>query len=150
MQEVNMFKPSWGTEALIGVINLVLSAFLFLSPWIFGFKSELGWHTSWIAGTAIAILAIASIADVLEFVSISELFDEEEWIILAIGVWLAACPWILRFHEDVTAMQVHLVVGLIIATIAAVELWLIRHAPPQEAERHDATSPAARPGDTSK
>lgn len=98
------------------------------------------------AGATISILAIASIVDILEFVSISEFFDSEEWINLAIGLWLAACPWILRFHEDAAAMQVHLVVGLIIAAIAAIELWLIRHAPPQDIGRHDATSPTARPG----
>lgn len=141
-----MFKQTWETEALVGVVNLFLGAFLFFSPWIFGFKSELGWHTSWMAGATISILPIASIVDILEFVSISEFFDSEEWINLAIGLWLAACPWILRFHEDAAAMQVHLVVGLIIAAIAAIELWLIRHAPPQDIGRHDATSPTARPG----
>lgn len=141
-----MFKPTWVSEALIGAINLVLGSFLFFSPWIFGFTSDLGWHTSWMAGAAIAVLAIASIVDVLEFVSISEFFDAEEWIMLAVGLWLAACPWLLRFHDDASAMVVHLVVGIIIATIAAIELWSIRRAPPQNAENHDAYSPAAPPG----
>jgi hypothetical protein len=58
-----MFTPSRKIEAFIDVINLALGGFLFLSPWIFGFTSGLGWHTSWIAGTAICILAISSIGD---------------------------------------------------------------------------------------
>lgn len=129
-----MFRHTWKSEVFVDVLNLVLGGFLFVSPWIFGFTSELGWHTSWMAGATIAILAIFSIADLLEFVAISDFFESEEWINLAIGLWLAACPWILQFHDDALAMQVHLVVGLLVAAIAAVELWLVRHTPPP----HDA------------
>ena len=37
---------------------------------------------------------------------------------LALGLWLAACPWILGFHGDTMAMQVHFAVGVVVATIA--------------------------------
>ena len=53
-----MFKLNRQTEAFIDFSNLALGVFLFLSPWIFGFTSDLGWHTSWIAGTAISVIAI--------------------------------------------------------------------------------------------
>lgn len=128
-----MLRQTWKTEAFISAINLLLGVFLFLSPWMFGFTSALGWHTSWIAGTAIAVLAVFSIADLFETVAISEFFESEESINLVVGLWLAACPWILGFHDDMLAMQVHLVIGLAVAAIAGVELWLVRHtADPQE------------------
>ncbi len=57
-----MFKPIRKTEAFIDISNLALGGFLFLSPWIFDFKSDLGWHTSWIAGTAIIVIAISRLA----------------------------------------------------------------------------------------
>jgi hypothetical protein len=132
IEDVNVFKLNRKTEAFIDVINLVLGGFLFLSPWIFGFTSDLGWHTSWMAGTAISIIAISSIGDLLGSVSISDFFETEEWLTLAIGVWLAVCPWLLGFHGDTKAMQVHFAVGLVVATIAAVELWEMRHTPPHE------------------
>lgn len=125
-----MFTPSRKIEAFIDVINLALGAFLFVSPWIFGFTSGLGWHTSWIAGTAICIIAISSIGDFVA--STSDFFETEEWLTLAIGLWLAACPWILGFHDDTMAMQVHFAVGVVVATIAIVELWILRHTPPHE------------------
>ncbi len=127
-----MFKPNRGTVALIDFVNLALGGFLFLSPWIFGFTSDLGRHTSWMAGAAIAILAISSIGELSRSVAISDFFETEEWLTLAIGLWLAVCPWILRFHGDTKAMQVHFVVGLAVSTIAAVELWALRHTPPRE------------------
>jgi hypothetical protein len=121
-----MVLRRWTTDALVDVINLALGGFLFLSPWLFGFTSELGWHTSWMAGATISILAIFSIADLFDSVSLPDFFESAEWINLAVGVWLALCPWILGFHGDATASQVHFVVGLVLATIAIVELWLLR------------------------
>ena len=133
-----MFKHTWKTEAFVDAINLALGAFLFLSPWIFGSTSDLARHTSWMAGTAIVIVAILSIADLFDSVSIPGFFEEEEWINLAIGLWLAACPWIIGMLDDTTATQVHVTVGLVVATIAALELWQVhRTLPPQK--RRDAT-----------
>ncbi len=123
-----MFKLIRKTEAFIDISNLALGGFLFLSPW----TSDLGWHTSWIAGTAITIIAIFSIGDLFAFGTIPSFIETEEWLKLAIGLWLAACPWILGFHGDTVAMQVHLAVGLVIAAIAVVELWVMNHAPPHE------------------
>jgi len=124
-----MSKRNRNAEAFIDFINLALGGFLILSPWLFGFRSQLGWHTSWMAGSAIAIVAIFSIADLFDSVSIPTMFESEEWINLTIGSWLAICPWILNFNDDAMAMQVHLAVGVVVATIAAVELWIMRHHP---------------------
>jgi len=127
-----MFRLSRKTEAFIDISNLALGGFLFLSPWIFGFTSDLGWHTSWMAGTAIGVIAIFSIGDLFASVTIPNFIETEEWLNLAIGLWLAACPRILGFHGDTMAMQVHLAVGLVIAAIAVVEIWVMHHAPPHE------------------
>ena len=124
-----MSKRNRNAEAFIDFINLALGGFLILSPWLFGFRSQLGWHTSWMAGSAIAIVAIFSIADLFDSVSIPTMFESEEWINLTIGSWLTRCPWILNFNDDAVAMQVHLAVGVVVATIAAVELWIMRHHP---------------------
>jgi len=128
-----VLKQTWKTEAFVDTINLALGTFLFLSPWIFGFTSELARHTSWMAGATIGIVAMLSIGDLFEAISIPDFFETEEWINLAIGLWLAVCPWIIGMHGDTTATQVHLGVGLVVATIAAVELWLVHRTPPHAA-----------------
>ena len=127
-----MFQRNRKTEAFVDFINLALGGFLVLSPWLFGFKSQLGWHTSWMAGAAISIIAIFSIADLFDSVSIPAFFESEEWINLTIGSWLAICPWVLNFNDDTMAMQVHLVVGIVVAAIGAVELWVIHHRPAEK------------------
>ncbi|MCP9626510.1 SPW repeat protein [Rhodopseudomonas palustris] len=124
-----MSRRNRKAEACIDFINLALGGFLILSPWLFGFKSQLGWHTSWMAGTAILVIALFSIADLFDSVSIPTMFESEEWISLTIGSWLAICPWILNFNYDVMAMQVHLAMGGVLATIAAIELWILNRYP---------------------
>lgn len=131
-----MVKPGWKIEALVDVINFALGWFLFFSPWILGFSSGLGWHTSWMAGAAVGIFAVFAIVVLLESIfaggevldSVApDFFEVQEWLNLTIGLWLAVCPWILGFHDDTKAMQVHLAVGLAVAAIAIIELWAMRH-----------------------
>jgi len=130
LREVAVLKVTWKTEAFVDTVNLALGVFLFVSPWIFGFTSELARHTSWMAGAAIGIVAILSIGDLFESISVPDFFETEEWINLVVGLWLAVCPWIIGMQGDAVATQVHLGVGLVVATIAAVELWLVHRSPP--------------------
>jgi len=132
LREVAVLKVTWKTEAFVDTVNLALGVFLFVSPWIFGFTSELARHTSWMAGAAIGIVAILSIGDLFESISVPDFFETEEWINLAIGLWLAVCPWVIGMYDDTTATEVHLMVGLAVATIAAVELWLVHGTPPNQ------------------
>lgn len=116
-----MLQQKWRNAALFDVVNLALGAFLVLTPWIFGFTSALAIHTSWMAGTAIVLVAMFAIA---------EFFEAEEWINLGIGLWVAVCGWPLGFHGETIAMQVHLVIGVAVAGLAAAELWLVHRTPP--------------------
>ena len=115
-----MLQRDWRNETFFDVVNLVLGVLLFLSPWIFRFTSGIATHTSWMAGTAIALLALFAIID---------FFESEEWSNLIIGLWVAVCGWILGFGTDITAMHVHLIVGLSVAALAAAELWRAHAAP---------------------
>jgi len=57
-----MMEHSWKKEAVSDVINLGLGAWLFLTPWIFGFASETpaSWN-AWLSGIALAVFAIAAL-----------------------------------------------------------------------------------------
>ncbi len=120
-------------EAAVDVVNLGLGVFLFVSPWLFGLPPGIERNTSWMAGATIAIVAVLSIVNLFEFVSDSEWFQQAEWINLVVGLWVAVCPWIIGFHADMIAMDVHFAVGLMIAAIAVVELWLLHHKPHEHA-----------------
>ncbi|HEU6441677.1 MAG TPA: SPW repeat protein [Microvirga sp.] len=106
----------------INIVNAVLAAFLFVSPWLFGFSGAqaASWN-AWICGLAVAVLALAAVKDLHEW---------EEWANLALGLWTLAAPWILGFAGIAAALWTHAGIGLAVAVLAAVELWLLRASPP--------------------
>ncbi len=109
----------------INIINAILAAILFASPWILGFSEvqAASWN-AWISGLAVAILALAAI---------KELQAWEEWASVALGLWAAVAPWLLGFAGVATALWAHVGIGLAIAVLAAVELWLLHSNPPTKA-----------------
>jgi SPW repeat len=93
--------------------------FLFVSPWLFAYVSEKARVDIWTTGAAIAVLSIAAI------VAFS---DWEEWTNLLLGLWLIVSPWALGFAHT-RAMHVTILIGVLVACFAALELWLVHFEP---------------------
>jgi hypothetical protein len=107
--------------------------FLFVSPWLFAYVSEKVRIEVWAAGAAIAAISIAAIVAFSEW---------EEWLNLLLGAWLVVSPWVIGFVHT-RAMHVSILIGLMVAFLAALELWLT-HYEPNYGE--DAGTPGANAG----
>ena len=118
-----MLEQRWRKESIIDYIKLALAAFLILTPWIFGFTSvAVVSGNAWISGAVIGLASIAAIVALAEW---------EEWVSLALGLWVMISPWVLGFHTTViSAMRADVAVGIAVALIAAAELWMIHRNPP--------------------
>src|SRR5262245_63828111 len=81
----------WRNESFVDVVNLILGAWLFVTPWFYGFASGAAGWNAWIMGALIALVAIAALAAFAEW---------EEWINLLLGLWVLAAPWALAFTEN--------------------------------------------------
>lgn len=99
-------------------INLILGAVLFLAPWLFGFAdaTAAAWN-AWIAGIVVAALSIAALVRFAEW---------EEWVNVVVGIWILVSPWVLGFSGITSAMWVCVVLGIVIAAMAAWEAWTAR------------------------
>jgi hypothetical protein len=108
-------------ETAIDGINVVVGVCLALSPWVLGFTANAtaAW-TAWIAGVLVALVAIGALVAFTEW---------EEWANLVLGVLTLIAPWALGFSAAGYATATHVVAGLIVAVLAAVELWFARHRP---------------------
>jgi hypothetical protein len=113
---------NWTNARYCDVANLILGAFLFVSPWIFGFGGTTAAVNANIAGIAIAVLAIAALAAFAVW---------EEWLNLIVGLWTLVSPWVLGFHAETKAMAVSVIVGVAVAVVAAIELWMMSQHPPR-------------------
>jgi hypothetical protein len=112
---------NWTNAKFCDVANLILGAFLFVSPWIFGFDAGTVSQNAYISGIVIAVLAIAALAAFAVW---------EEWLNLIVGLWALVSPWVLGF-QGTTAMTVHVIIGAAVAILAAIELWMMSQIPPR-------------------
>lgn len=104
----------WTNAKLCDVVNLLLGLFLLVSPWVVGFSGPAS-SNAVISGIIIAILSIAAL---------SAFAIWEEWLNLLLGLWVIASPWVLGF-AGTNASSVHVIVGIAVAVLAAIELWLM-------------------------
>ena len=74
------------------------------------------------SGIAIVMLSIAALAAFAVW---------EEWLNLVVGLWVIVSPWVLGF-QGTTAMNVHVIIGVIVAALAAIELWSLYQGPPRQ------------------
>jgi hypothetical protein len=100
-------------------LNLALSVLLFISPWVLGFAGEQ--QPAWNAWACAIIIAVFSVAALVNFA------EWEEWVNLVVGLWLVISPWILQFSAVTSAMWTAVIIGVIVAVLAAWEIWSARH-----------------------
>jgi hypothetical protein len=112
---------NWTNAKLCDVANLILGVILFFSPWIFGFEAGKASENANIAGIIIVVLAIAALTAFAVW---------EEWLNLIVGLWTLVSPWVLHF-QGTHAMTVHVIIGVIVAILAALELWIMSQTPPR-------------------
>ena len=111
----------WSNAKLCDVANLILGAILFLSPWIFGFSAGAESANANVFGAVIFILSIAALAAFAVW---------EEWLNLIVGLWVLVAPWVVGFSGN--ARSVHVVIGILVGVLAAIELWVMHQNPPQQ------------------
>lgn len=120
-----MLKQGWRNASVIDVINLALGIGIASTPWFFGFSSvDLAARNAWVAGGVIAVAAV---------IALISFADWEEWINLVVGLWVAISPWALSVHLTLSqdAMRTQVALGLVVAVLAAAELWMAHRAPPR-------------------
>jgi hypothetical protein len=115
-------------ESVLDLYNLLLAAVLFTSPWFFAHASRTAGLDLRLSGAAIIILSLAAMIAFSAW---------EEWINLALGLWLVVSPWLLGFAHT-RAMHFSIGIGAAIAFFAGLELFLRYEA----AERHQVPSDA--------
>ncbi len=113
--------------------NLVAGLWVFVSPWVLqksvtaaaeasgGAASGANWNL-WIVGLGVAAVALIALFAFQVW---------EEWVNLALGVWLLASPWILGFSSAALLTWNAVILGVIIAVIAG---WAL--TPKGEEKQH--------------
>ena len=102
-------------------VNLVLAILLVISPWVLAFSTGIAMYNAVIVGLVIGLVAIGALVAFAQW---------EEWVNLILGAWAIISPFVLGFAAVTVAMWTHVLIGLVVAVLAAVELWSVTHQPP--------------------
>jgi len=105
-----MTRPKHWQDA----VNAVLGAWLVLSPWALRFNADTPAMANFVViGLALLAVALGALVAPREW---------EEWVEGALGLWLIASPWLLRFSGEQVAMRNAVISGVVIVALA---LWTL-------------------------
>lgn len=91
-------------------LMLILAAWLFISPWVLPAAVAGAWTWNfWIVAVIAAALAVGALSQVAQW---------EDWINLALGVWLFVSPWFLGYAGTESIAWNSYIVGALMAVIA--------------------------------
>ncbi len=119
----------WRAELVLDLYNFALAAVLFIAPWFFARASETAVVDLRLSAAAIAILSIAAMVAFSYW---------EEWVNLLLSLWLIASPWLLGFAHT-RAMHYAVGIGLAVAFMTLLDLWLRHEAAEREATQSGET-----------
>jgi hypothetical protein len=123
----------WQRESVLDLYNLLLATLLFVSPWLFRLTNGPGKIDLWATGAVIAVISLAAMIAYK---------DWEEWANVVLGLWLIASPWLLGFAHT-RAMHLSIAVGIVVAFLAVLDVWLHYDAAHVEPALKDQTNPSA-------
>lgn len=125
----------WHRETVLDLYNLLLAALLFVSPWLFRLTNGSGKMDLWATGAVVALISLAAMIAYR---------DWEEWANFLLGLWLIASPWLLGFAHT-SAMHFSIGIGIVIAFLAVLDLWLHYDATHSEPAHQDRVNSSAAP-----
>ena len=95
-------------------VNALLGAWLIVAPWALGFHADLV-----VAGNYV-LVGVLLVAAAVGAIVLPKAW--EEWVEVALGLWLLASPWALGFADDSVPMENALFCGLLVVVLA---LWVL-------------------------
>jgi hypothetical protein len=112
---VSRAHPPWEDWA-----SMTIGVLILISPWTTQ-SAELGYLTV----NAILVGCLVIMAAWLEFAWLEFMVPQvwEEWVELALGLWLVASPWVFGYSQFVVPTAMHIVLGALVALLAVSELW---------------------------
>jgi hypothetical protein len=120
-----MAMNEWSNAKLCDVANLILGTVLLSSPWLYAFPAGHASRNAIVTGVVIVVLSLAALAAFAIW---------EEWVNLIVGLWTIVSPWVLGFSG--TAKNVHVTIGIIVAVLAAIELFIMHRRQSHETVLH--------------
>jgi len=120
MSDSMEIQEAWAWEDWV---DMVLGAWLAMSPWILGFSDS---HPAATRNALIVGIVVAALS-ALTFLAYSVI---EEWVDVVLGAWLIVSPWVLSGSPNLAVVADFVIVGALVAGLSGYEIWASRHGHP--------------------
>jgi hypothetical protein len=128
-----LMKWEWRRESILDVYNFVLALVLFVTPWFLVRATVATEFNLWASAAAIGAISLTALLAFAWW---------EEWINVALGLWLIASPWLLGFAHT-SAMHFSIGIGVVVVFLSLLEIWLVYDK--EDEARHHAHAEQDRP-----
>jgi SPW repeat len=105
----------WTHRAWEDWASMALGLVIVISPWLAQTPDN---QVATVNAMTVGALVIFIGALELQFVR-----RWEEWCEFALGIWLVISPWVLGYSGLGTLTAMHVILGLLVAALALLELW---------------------------
>jgi hypothetical protein len=113
-QLISKVRATLRNASVLDAYTVLCGVFLVLAPWLFGFIHAEGRIDAEVAGVMLITLSATG------FLAFA---DWEEWLKVAVGIWLIAAPWLLGFVHT-SAMHVSIAIGIVVTFLTLLEIWV--------------------------
>ena len=115
------FRDSSRASSTAAVLELIISLWFFISPWVYGgYHSANAWN-SWIVGGVMAIIAAVSLSSP----SISSI----NWVNVVLAAWVFISPWVYGYTANTGRFINSLCVGFVLFVLSIMATNMTYRAP---------------------
>jgi hypothetical protein len=93
------------------VVNLILGAWFFVSPWVYGGAVNANAWNSWIVGALIALFALIRLSSFSGARALA-------WVNMILGAWVFVSPWVYGYVANTGRFLNSLCVGVVIFIVS--------------------------------
>jgi hypothetical protein len=95
-------------------VNVILGAWLIISPWTMGYRTGASTAEDVILGAAVIIVALVSMA---------AMSTAGAWVNVILGIWIIIAPWVLGYAHARTGGPINEVItGVLVVVFALLRL----------------------------
>ncbi|MBA1158967.1 SPW repeat domain-containing protein [Microvirga mediterraneensis] len=114
-----------GDWTIVEAVDTTVAAILILSPWLFRYSDT--------AAATLSAVLVGALVIIATFIRDSVAWAWHSLATLVLGLCAIIAPWALEFSIIPNAVGTHVLAGMAIVAMAAINLWIRHFDPPARA-----------------
>jgi len=109
-------RPVNGDWTIVEIVNTAVTAVLVLSPWLFRYSDN--------ATATLSAVLIGALVIIATFKRDAVASTWHSFAVLVLGLCTIIAPWALEFSTLSNAVGMHVLAGIVVVAMTAINLWI--------------------------